>query len=202
MRELHDWIIFRMSRYAFFHFGQIQSSWNILNRLVFCAALSCVGRGHARYSDTCSTKMGLINSLQTTWLNPWELKNLYLRRRSNSHIGGGGVGEIDNFILSPCKTQFTGQAAFESIIHVMKQRYGKRIKTLYQPSCHERVQRPGGWGWGWGESVDLPSTQVGWVPFTVVARSKAWTVFARANTGIVNSNPTRGMDVYVRLFCV
>jgi hypothetical protein len=31
---------------------------------------------------------------------------------------------------------------------------------------------------------------------------EAWTVFACSNTGIVGSNPTRGMDVYVRLFCV
>jgi hypothetical protein len=39
-------------------------------------------------------------------------------------------------------------------------------------------------------------------PITVAARSKAWTVFARSNTGIVGSNLTSGMDVYVRLFCV
>jgi hypothetical protein len=37
---------------------------------------------------------------------------------------------------------------------------------------------------------------------TVAARSKAWTVFARSNTGIVGSNPTRGMDVCVCLFCL
>jgi hypothetical protein len=36
----------------------------------------------------------------------------------------------------------------------------------------------------------------------VVARSKAWTVFVRPNTGIVCSNPTPGIDVYVRLFYV
>jgi hypothetical protein len=34
-------------------------------------------------------------------------------------------------------------------------------------------------------------------PITVVARSKAWNVFARSNTGIVGSNPTKGMDVCV-----
>jgi hypothetical protein len=39
-------------------------------------------------------------------------------------------------------------------------------------------------------------------PITVVGRSKAWTVFARSNTGILGSNPTRGMGVCVRLFCV
>jgi hypothetical protein len=40
------------------------------------------------------------------------------------------------------------------------------------------------------------------VPITVAARSKAWTVFARSNAGIVVSNPTRGMDVCLCLFCV
>jgi hypothetical protein len=39
-------------------------------------------------------------------------------------------------------------------------------------------------------------------PVTVAARSWAWTIFARSSTGIVGSNPTRGMDVCVRLFCV
>jgi hypothetical protein len=37
---------------------------------------------------------------------------------------------------------------------------------------------------------------------TVAARSKAWIVFARSNTGIVGLNPTRGMDVYGVLSCV
>jgi hypothetical protein len=40
------------------------------------------------------------------------------------------------------------------------------------------------------------------VPVTVAARSKAWTVFARSNAGIVGSNPTQGTNVCVRLFCV
>jgi hypothetical protein len=39
-------------------------------------------------------------------------------------------------------------------------------------------------------------------PITVAARSKAWNVFARSNSGIVSSNPTQGMDVCLRLFCV
>jgi hypothetical protein len=34
------------------------------------------------------------------------------------------------------------------------------------------------------------------------ARFKAWNVFARLNAGIMGSNPTQGMDVCVRLFCV
>jgi hypothetical protein len=42
---------------------------------------------------------------------------------------------------------------------------------------------------------------------TVVVRSKAWTVFARSDAGIVGLNPTQGMDVWcvcvcVGLFCV
>jgi hypothetical protein len=40
------------------------------------------------------------------------------------------------------------------------------------------------------------------LPNTVAARSKAWTVFSRSNAGMVGSNPTQGMDVCVRLFCV
>jgi hypothetical protein len=40
------------------------------------------------------------------------------------------------------------------------------------------------------------------MPITVAAQSKAWTVFVLSKTGIVGSNPTLGMDVCVRLFCV
>jgi hypothetical protein len=40
------------------------------------------------------------------------------------------------------------------------------------------------------------------VPITVAARFKTWIVFARSNAGIVGSNPTRGMDVRLRLSCV
>jgi hypothetical protein len=39
-------------------------------------------------------------------------------------------------------------------------------------------------------------------PFTVAARSKAWTVFACSNAGIVGSNPTQSMDVCLHLFYV
>jgi hypothetical protein len=39
------------------------------------------------------------------------------------------------------------------------------------------------------------------MPITMAARSEARTV-ARSNTGIMGSNPTQGMDVCVRLFCV
>jgi hypothetical protein len=37
---------------------------------------------------------------------------------------------------------------------------------------------------------------------TVAALSKAWTVFAGSKTGIIGSNPTRGMDVCMGSFCV
>jgi hypothetical protein len=39
-------------------------------------------------------------------------------------------------------------------------------------------------------------------PITVAAQSRAWTVFALSNAGFVGSNPTRGMDVCMYLFCV
>jgi hypothetical protein len=40
------------------------------------------------------------------------------------------------------------------------------------------------------------------MPIAVAALSKVRTVFVRSNAGIVGSNPTQGMDVCVRLFCV
>jgi hypothetical protein len=39
-------------------------------------------------------------------------------------------------------------------------------------------------------------------PITVAVQSKAWTVVARSNAGIVGSNRTQGMDVCMCLFCV
>jgi hypothetical protein len=36
----------------------------------------------------------------------------------------------------------------------------------------------------------------------MAARFKTWDIFARSKAGIVSSNPTQGMDVCVRLFCV
>jgi hypothetical protein len=47
------------------------------------------------------------------------------------------------------------------------------------------------------------------MPITVTVRSKAWTVFARSDAGIVGSNPTEDMDACIVciysefvLFCV
>jgi hypothetical protein len=40
------------------------------------------------------------------------------------------------------------------------------------------------------------------MPIAVVARPKAWTVFARSNTDIVDSNPIGVIDVCVCSFCV
>jgi hypothetical protein len=40
------------------------------------------------------------------------------------------------------------------------------------------------------------------MPVMVAAQSKAWTVFACSDAGVLGSNPTQGMDVCVRLFFV
>jgi hypothetical protein len=40
------------------------------------------------------------------------------------------------------------------------------------------------------------------VPITVAARSRARTVFARSNAGIVGSNPTQGIDVFLCVYFV
>jgi hypothetical protein len=36
----------------------------------------------------------------------------------------------------------------------------------------------------------------------VAARSKAWTIFAHSNTGVLDSTPTQGMDVCVHIYSV
>jgi hypothetical protein len=51
----------------------------------------------------------------------------------------------------------------------------------------------------WSQNIEFYYYQQ---PITMATRSKAWTVFNRSNTGIVDSNPTRGIDVCARLFCV
>jgi hypothetical protein len=40
------------------------------------------------------------------------------------------------------------------------------------------------------------------MPVTVTQRSKACTVFARSEAGIVGSNLTQGMDVRCEFFCL
>jgi hypothetical protein len=47
----------------------------------------------------------------------------------------------------------------------------------------------------------IPEQGPNYLLITVATRTKACTVFAHSNTGIVGSNPTWGMDVSVRLFC-
>jgi hypothetical protein len=50
--------------------------------------------------------------------------------------------------------------------------------------------------------VEFYVRMVSWRPIKVAARSKAWTVFAPTHNVVMGSNSTRGMAVWVRLFCV
>jgi hypothetical protein len=52
------------------------------------------------------------------------------------------------------------------------------------------------------QSGDNWTMHVALSPISVAVRSRAWTVFAGSNAGIVGSNPTEGMNVCVCLFCV
>jgi hypothetical protein len=55
----------------------------------------------------------------------------------------------------------------------------------------------------WGGVLLLYSAlQILLLPVTVDERSKACTVFARSEAGIVGSNPTQGMDVWCVCVCV
>jgi hypothetical protein len=66
----------------------------------------------------------------------------------------------------------------------------------YLPASHR-----GGPGSSLGQSM-WSGGQSDTGPITVVALSKAWTIFARSNTGVVGSNPTQGIDVCVCVYSV
>jgi hypothetical protein len=57
-------------------------------------------------------------------------------------------------------------------------------------------------GWCWTKSREIFIFFNHVSPITVAARSKVSTIFARSNIAVVGSNPTRVIDVCVRLFCV
>jgi hypothetical protein len=48
----------------------------------------------------------------------------------------------------------------------------------------------------------LPVSMAASKSITVAARSRAWTIFALSNTGVLGSNPTRGINICVRLLDV
>jgi hypothetical protein len=52
------------------------------------------------------------------------------------------------------------------------------------------------------QNVSLLGALFSNIPTTVFARSKACTVSDHSKSGITGSNPTPGMDMCVRLFCV
>jgi hypothetical protein len=71
----------------------------------------------------------------------------------------------------------------------------KGLLTLKHVGTHKYLLRT-------GMTLMVICTWTVYRPITVAALSKAWTVFARWKTGILNSNPTQCRDVCVRLFCV
>jgi hypothetical protein len=84
---------------------------------------------------------------------------------------------------------------------IQKQKSGKQLLTSIHVSLF--LSSPFLFAlkrWSWYTCILFSVSSI--KPLTVAARSKAWTVFARSITGIVGSNPTRDMDVCVRLFCV
>jgi hypothetical protein len=62
-----------------------------------------------------------------------------------------------------------------------------------------QTPRAGTWINYWGRCSEIKRSDSS---ITVATRSDAWTVFAHLNTVFAGSDPTRGTDVCLRLFCV
>jgi hypothetical protein len=84
-----------------------------------------------------------------------------------------------------------------------------KVNTERKDKWTQRIERGGNKEKGRAkERKEMNAMEInkgGWKgmkPTTVAARSEAWTDFARSNAGIMGSNPTWGIDVCVRLFCV
>jgi hypothetical protein len=85
------------------------------------------------------------------------------------------------------------------------------LMLITQATGHKSVMHENFFSKGKPISKTIPiiSVHLLYEPITAAAQSKAWTVYARSNTGIVGSNPTQGMDVCIVcvysmfvLFCV
>jgi hypothetical protein len=79
------------------------------------------------------------------------------------------------------------------------ERINKGLHNLFPLPYIIRTIKKGGIKWGneKHENELFFGLYIRLEPITVAACSKARTVFARSNTGIVGSNPTRDMDVCV-----
>jgi hypothetical protein len=71
----------------------------------------------------------------------------------------------------------------------------KQKRTLYNNQWEELISY-------WCPGVKSSDLYTELAPITVAARCTAWTVSARSNAGIVGSNPTEGMDVWVCVYSV
>jgi hypothetical protein len=136
--------------------------------------------------STCLVKVILFRGKRISWL---KLLKLF------SHLKDTGQAILRNTASERTVANFQAQqrfafsSSFHGINHYMDTRT-YRISPSFVFFVPVRL----------GTSILECSAMCS--PITVAERSKAWTVFARSNAGIVGSNPNQGMDVCVRLFCL
>jgi hypothetical protein len=94
----------------------------------------------------------------------------------------------------------TGKSYVETLVSVSERRelYETKSGQATAPGKHDSVKKVDGWMDGWMGCMNNTAEWPNWsVP--MAERSEARTVSGRSNTGIMGSNPTRGMDVCPRL---
>jgi hypothetical protein len=116
--------------------------------------------------------------------------NLLLSRLLYSHLPRNSYDEILYSTRDPFTKYFPGLSIFPA------NNFVRIVRTYVRVSACGRVAYNSP-----PQLMHMENRQLA-VSITVAGRCKASTVFARSNTGIVDSNPIRGMDVCVCVYSV
>jgi hypothetical protein len=159
------------------------------------AMLSTTATRHGMIREVLPLNGHNYDNLYTTLHGMWHLQYTPKWRRNSFNIGCAWTPKAKLHIWQwPRKSRgelwyfnyFTAEIMPElkTEAHCVKTYHRQQIRTYF--SLH----------------LEFKECNTFQLSITLVARFKAWTVFARSNTGIMSSHPTWGMDVCVRLSCV
>jgi hypothetical protein len=123
--------------------------------------------------------------------------------------GGGGALVVVCHLECSCELNYRAVISEEQDNSMLKGHWAYKLQTAIPTTsyyCLEVLSRTSNDFYTMIEYEQMARLRLTyrymWMLVKVAAWSKAWTVFAHLNAGIVGSNPTQSMDICVRLFCV